>query len=93
MQALDDLVEGVVNRLQGAGVLENTYIVFTSDNGSYHGEHRVPKGKSLPYEEGIHMPLLIRGPGVQAGSTTHALTLNTDFLPTFTSLAGIQTPV
>lgn len=38
------------------------------------------------------MPLLIRDPGVQAGSTTDALTLNTDFLPTFTDLAGIQMP-
>ncbi len=92
LQALDDLVEGVVSQLEAAGALENTYVVFTSDNGWYHGEHRVPKGKSLPYEEGIHMPLLIRGPGVQAGSTTDALTLNTDFLPTFTDLAGIQTP-
>ncbi len=92
LQALDDLVEGVVNRLQGVGALDNTYVVFTSDNGWYHGEHRVPKGKSLPYEEGIHMPLLIRGPGVQAGSTTEELTLNTDFFPTFTNLAGIQRP-
>ncbi len=92
LQALDDLVEGVVKKLQAIGALENTYIVFTSDNGWQHGEHRVPKGKALPYEESIHMPLLIRGPSVQAGSTTDKLTLNTDFLPTFTDLAGIQTP-
>ena len=38
------------------------------------------------------MPLLIRGPGIQAGSSTHKLTLNTDFFPTFTDLADIQTP-
>ncbi len=38
------------------------------------------------------MPLLVRGPGVQAGSTTNRLTLNTDFFPTFADLAGIQTP-
>lgn len=92
LQALDELVEGMVGELEAQGVLENTYVVFTSNNGWYHGEHRVPKGKSLPYEEGIHMPLLVRGPGVQAGSTTEALTLNTDFLPTFSDLAGIQTP-
>ncbi len=92
LQALDDLVEGMVDELQGVGALENTYVVFTSDNGWYHGEHRIPKGKSLPYEEGIHMPLLIRGPGVQAGSSTEELTLNTDFFPTFTDLADIQTP-
>jgi arylsulfatase A-like enzyme len=38
------------------------------------------------------VPLLIRGPGIQAGSSTHKLTLNTDFFPTFTDLADIQTP-
>ena len=38
------------------------------------------------------MPLLVRGPGVQAGTTTNKLTLNTDFFPTFTDLAGVTTP-
>ena len=38
------------------------------------------------------MPLLIRGPSVQAGTSTNRLTLNTDFLPTFTDLAGVTTP-
>jgi N-acetylglucosamine-6-sulfatase len=92
LQALDDLVEGVVNKLSQEGKLSNTYIVFTSDNGWHHGEHRIPEEKAQPYEESIHMPLLVRGPGVQRGSTTHKLTLNTDYFPTFTDLAGIQTP-
>jgi N-acetylglucosamine-6-sulfatase len=92
LQALDDLVEGVVNKLKSDGVLNNTYIFFTSDNGWESGEHRIPEGKQRSYEESIHMPLLVRGPGVAAGSTTGKLALNTDFLPTFTDLAGIQTP-
>jgi N-acetylglucosamine-6-sulfatase len=92
LQALDDLVEGVVNKLQSSGQLSNTYIVFTSDNGYHHGEHRIPKSKGRPYEEDIHMPLLIRGPGVAAGSSTDNLVLNTDYFPTFTELAGISTP-
>jgi N-acetylglucosamine-6-sulfatase len=92
MQSLDDLVEGVVDKLRDSGTLGNTYVVFTSDNGWNHGEHRIPTGKGLPYEESISMPLLVRGPGVQRGSTTNKLTLNTDFFPTFTDLAGIQTP-
>jgi arylsulfatase A-like enzyme len=89
---LDDLVGGVVGKLRDSGQLSNTYIVFTSDNGWHHGEHRIPEGKSRPYEESIRMPLLIRGPGVQAGSTTNELVVNTDYLPTFTDLAGISTP-
>lgn len=92
LQALDDLVEGVVSRLQSSGQLSNTYIVFTSDNGYHLGEHRIPKSKGRPYEEDNHMPLLIRGPGVAAGSSTDKLVLNTDYLPTFTELAGITTP-
>jgi hypothetical protein len=66
--------------------------VFTSDNGWHHGEHRIKSGKAKPYEESIRMPLLVRGPGVHAGTTTDKLTLNTDFFPTFTDLAGVTTP-
>lgn len=92
LQAVDDLVLQVVNKLDTTKVLNNTYVVFTSDNGWHHGEHRIPWGKRKPYEESIHVPLLVRGPKVAAGSTTEKLVLNTDFLPTFTDLAGIRTP-
>jgi N-acetylglucosamine-6-sulfatase len=92
LQALDDLVEEVVSKLQDEGELDNTYVVFTSDNGWQEGEHRIPEGKTWAYEHNTRVPLLIRGPGIQAGSTTHKLTLNTDYFPTFTDLAGIQTP-
>jgi N-acetylglucosamine-6-sulfatase len=92
LQALDDLVEGVVNKIDNTGALGNTYIVFTSDNGLHHGEHRIPKGKARPYEEDVRVPLLIRGPDVEADSSTDKLVLNTDYFPTFTDLAGIQTP-
>jgi N-acetylglucosamine-6-sulfatase len=92
LQALDDLVEGVVTKLQNSGQLPNTYIVFTSDNGYHLGEHLITQGKGRPYEEDIHMPLLIRGPDVAAGSSTDKLVLNTDYFPTFTELAGIETP-
>ncbi|HET7271741.1 MAG TPA: sulfatase [Rubrobacter sp.] len=92
LQAVDDLVEGVVDTLINANVMNNTYIFFTSDNGFHHGEHRVPKQKWRPYEEDVHMPLVVRGPGIAAGSTTYKLALNTDYLPTFTDLAGVQRP-
>jgi N-acetylglucosamine-6-sulfatase len=97
LQAVDDLVEGIVNTLNsrtpnGAIPMDNTYVLLTSDNGFHHGEHRIPKQKWRPYEEDINMPLLVRGPGVAAGSTTYKLALNTDYLPTFTDLAGAQSP-
>jgi N-acetylglucosamine-6-sulfatase len=87
LQGLDDLVAGVVGKLRDKGVLSNTYVFFTSDNGYHHGEHRIPREKWRPYEEDIHMPLLVRGPGVVAGSTTYRMALNTDYMPTFTDLA------
>jgi N-acetylglucosamine-6-sulfatase len=87
LQALDDLVAGVIGKLRDEGVMGNTYVFFTSDNGWHEGEHRISGGKTRPYEEDIHMPLLVRGPGVAAGHYAKKLTLNTDFLPTFTDLA------
>src|SRR5215217_2066292 len=92
LQALDDLVEAVVNKLNSAGVLNNTYIFFTSDNGFEMGEHRIFDGKSQPYEESVRVPLLVRGPGVGAGSTTDKLALNIDFFPTLADFGGLQTP-
>ena len=92
LQALDDLVAGIVGRLNDRRVLSNTYIFFTSDNGWHGGEHRIAKDKWRPYEEDVHMPLLVRGPGVEAGRQAHKLVLDTDYLPTFTDLADTKTP-
>jgi N-acetylglucosamine-6-sulfatase len=87
LQSLDDMVAGIVGKLKDRGVMGNTYVFFTSDNGWAKGEHRRPGGKANPYEEDIRVPLLVRGPGVAAGSNTYKLALNTDYLPTFTDLA------
>jgi N-acetylglucosamine-6-sulfatase len=98
LQAVDDLVAAVVRTLGEQGVLSNTYIVFTSDNGFHHGEHRIRYGKARPYEESVRVPLVIRGPGVvvppvgQPPSSTDKLVLNTDYFPTFMELAQTQTP-
>jgi N-acetylglucosamine-6-sulfatase len=88
LQALDELVKGLVDELAERRVLDNTYLVFTSDNGWHHGEHRIPDNKHQVYEESIHVPLVIRGPGVLMGATTDKLALNIDFYPTFAKLGG-----
>jgi N-acetylglucosamine-6-sulfatase len=80
-------VARIVGTLNNRGVMGNTYVFFTSDNGWAEGEHRRPAGKANPYEEDVRMPLLVRGPGVAAGSNTSKLALNTDYLPTFADLA------
>jgi N-acetylglucosamine-6-sulfatase len=87
LQAVDDLVAEVVGKLRDKGVMGNTYVFFTSDNGWHRGEHRIPSKKARPYEEDVRMPLLVRGPGVAAGHQAKKLALNTDYLPTFIDLA------
>ena len=56
-------------RFGAEGELDNTLIVYTSDNGFFHGEHRVLQGKQRIYEESIRVPLLMRGPGIPRGAS------------------------
>lgn len=88
LQSVDELVEDVVHALEARGQLENTYIIFTSDNGFHMGEHSLPSGKGTPYEEDIHVPFMIRGPGITPGSQVTHLTANIDLAPTLAEIAG-----
>lgn len=92
LQSVDDLVENVINTLQATGELANTYIVFSSDNGFHLGQHREPAGKQAPYEEDIHLPLIVRGPYIEAGKTVGSLIGNVDFAPTFALWANANVP-
>jgi N-acetylglucosamine-6-sulfatase len=67
--SVDDMISDLVEALDAGRELENTYIVFTSDNGWHQGEHRLSEGKFTPYEESIRVPLVVRGPDVPAGRT------------------------
>jgi arylsulfatase A-like enzyme len=88
MLAVDEMVGSLVEELEVAGELDNTFIFFTSDNGWFQGEHRIQSTKNRPYEESARVPLLVRGPGIPAGTNTEKLALNTDLAPTFADLAG-----
>jgi N-acetylglucosamine-6-sulfatase len=92
MAAVGEMIGGLLRTLEQTGKLENTYIVFTSDNGFHMGQHRLGLGKQAAYEEDIRVPLMIRGPGVPAGVTRDEMVLNNDFLPTFSNLAGLPPP-
>jgi arylsulfatase A-like enzyme len=92
MLAVDDMIGDLVGALHDSGELDNTYIVFTSDNGFHLGQHRLGAGKWTPYEEDIRVPLIVRGPGVPEGETLHHMVLNNDLAPTFADLAGAETP-
>ena len=86
--SVDDAVASIVSALRSSGELDNTLILFTSDNGFFHGEHRIPAGKVLVYEPSIHLPLLMRGPGVPRGATARQLVTNADLAPTILDAAG-----
>ena len=90
LRAIDDGVQQIINTLGASGRLRNTYILFTSDNGFFYGEHRLTGGKFLAYEPATHMPLLIRGPGIKPASSTGELAANIDIAPTILELAGAQ---
>jgi N-acetylglucosamine-6-sulfatase len=85
--AVDEAVASIVNTLRAAGELENTLVIFTSDNGFFHGEHRMPSEKMLVYEPSIRVPLIMRGPGVPAGAERRQLVTNADLAPTILDVA------
>jgi N-acetylglucosamine-6-sulfatase len=90
--AVDRGVGQVVAELRRAKELENTVLVFTSDNGFFFGEHRIPEQKARPYEEALRVPLLIRVPARYLGATAvpevTAPVANIDLAPTILDLAG-----
>ena len=87
LQAVDELVEGLIERLDGYEVLENTYVIYTTDNGYHISQHRLNPGKECGFEEDINVPLVIRGPGVPKGEVADVVTAHTDLAPTFLKIA------
>jgi N-acetylglucosamine-6-sulfatase len=88
--AVDDAVAAIVAALRRSGELDDTYILFTSDNGYMQGEHDVPSGKMLPYEPSTEVPLLLRGPGVPEHAVSHELVANVDLAPTILKAANAR---
>jgi arylsulfatase A-like enzyme len=89
LRSVDEGVRTIVETLGGLHRLRNTYIIFTSDNGFFYGEHRLTGGKFLAYEPSTHLPFLMRGPGIKPGTSTGELAANIDIAPTVLELAGV----
>jgi N-acetylglucosamine-6-sulfatase len=85
--AVDEAVGLIVDELSAVGMLDSTYIIFTSDNGFFHGEHRVPSGKILLYEPSVRVPLIIRGPTIPRGQHRSEFVANVDLAPTILDAA------
>lgn len=93
MYSLDRELGRLYSYLKSSGEAENTILIFTSDNGYASGQHRIPKGKNLPYREITEFPIIYRGPGIRSGFTTPTLAANIDFAPTVLDLAGVPESV
>jgi N-acetylglucosamine-6-sulfatase len=94
LQSVDDLVDNIFSWLDKHPELaDNTYIMYTSDNGFHIGQHRLPPGKTCNIEEDINVPFFIRGPGIGKGKVYKKPTSHTDIVPTLLSLANIEPPL
>ncbi|KAK7993919.1 MFS transporter [Apiospora arundinis] len=93
LQGLDEIIEDVVAMLDASGALDNTYVIYTSDNGYHIGQHRIPCGKALFYGEDIKLPFAVRGPGVPKNVTSKIPGVHLDLVPTFLDIAGSSSGV
>ena len=92
IKAVDDGVGRLTQYLTAAGLESNTVVIYASDQGFYNGEHGW-FDKRWIYEESVHMPLIVRWPGVvKAGSRPTAMVQNIDYAPTFVEIAGGRIP-
>jgi len=90
--SIDDNVGRVLDYLEAEGLVENTVVVYTSDQGFFLGDHGW-YDKRFMYEESLRMPLIMRYPGmIAAGATNSDIVTNVDFAPLFLDLAGVEIP-
>jgi arylsulfatase A-like enzyme len=87
LRAVDDQVKAAVDALERVGELGSTYVFFTSDNGLMLGEHRL-QFKNKPYEPNLRIPLVVRGPGLEAGIVREATYGLVDLAPTLLDVGG-----
>lgn len=93
---LDGRIGAVLDRIKTLGIEDNTYVVMVSDNGYRHDQLHVQPGMVQPHhahkwwvwQGGIRVPMIVKGPGIKAGSTFSGNVVNYDLLPTFVDWAG-----
>jgi arylsulfatase A-like enzyme len=96
LAAVDRGIASLLRAVREEGELASTVFVFSSDNGTFHGEHRLPGGKGLAYEEAARLPLVIRVPpqyrgGARPPRAVASATANIDLVPTLVDWAGAET--
>ena len=90
LKSVDDMVDRVLRHLQTRGELDNTLVLYTSDNGYTWAEHRILDNKFVPYSESIQVPFFARWPAHLApGTTDDRFVANIDIKPTVLAAVGI----
>ncbi len=87
--AVDESIAAIAERINDNGLTNETYFVFTSDNGLLLGQHRFYGVKYLPYEASVRVPLIIRGPDVVERSSVSAVVSNVDLAATIFEATGV----
>ena len=88
---VDRSIGRILHALEQLGMTENTEIVFLSDHGDYLGDHGF-YGKGLQYESVLRTPLILSGPGIEAGQTIDSVESTLDIAPTILDMAGVAEP-
>lgn len=88
IRTMDVQITNILHELDALGLADRTIIVFTSDHGELAGAHGLRGKGPFAYEEGIHIPLMIRHPDVKGGQSCRALSSHIDIVPTLLSMAG-----
>ena len=101
---LDAQMGRLLDALEERGLAENTVVCFTSDHGDHIWSHGYGKpndnwlhpakraSKATPYDEAVHIPFIVRGPGVQPGRRSDAMCSSVDMMPTLLGLCGLPVP-
>jgi arylsulfatase A-like enzyme len=90
--AVDEMIGALQAAVAAIREQDNTYFLFSSDNGYHMGEHRLRPGKQTAFDTDIRVPLIVTGPGVPAGRAVEVIATNVDLFPTFAELAGAPMP-
>jgi arylsulfatase A-like enzyme len=89
LQGVDELVDNLITRLEQSEKINNTYIIYTSDNGFHISQHRLPPGKTCGFEEDIRVPFMIRGPDIPENHVDETVNTHIDIAPTLFQLADL----
>lgn len=92
LMAVDEMVAAILQLLEKRGILENTYFIYTSDNGYHMGQFGLPFDKRQPYETDIRVPFLMAGPKIPPKTLVPSPVALIDIAPTVLELVGLKVP-